>query len=229
MQMVTRVAASRRPPLHYVLQVQLVREREGAQTGPLAGQPAPHRKACRARLGRRPAPWTRPGVRPGQWCRAAAAGQSSISPQTAAIRRQIPAHRGTSRAGKETACLQATCSRLPSPAFCLPCRRSRVRIPSAALEKAEKASFGLLRSCSRLVRLRRRVPHSSQLSAGSRQRRRRRRGSIQRAGRPLLHRSRAVRQRRSADQRARGTGSPPANAPTAASNTGGALGDTRRT
>jgi nucleotide-binding universal stress UspA family protein len=39
-------------------------------------------------------------------------------------------------ASLETGCLQAHCGPFPSSAFCLPCRRSRVRIPSAASEKA---------------------------------------------------------------------------------------------
>ena len=36
---------------------------------------------------------------------------------------------------QETACLQARCGPWPPPTFFLPCRRSRVRIPSAALRK----------------------------------------------------------------------------------------------
>jgi hypothetical protein len=49
------------------------------------------------------------------------------------MKSQTPGRRAEAR---ETACLQARCTPRPSPAFCLPCRRSWVRIPSAALGKA---------------------------------------------------------------------------------------------
>jgi hypothetical protein len=83
---------------------------------------------------------------------AMAACWSSISPQAAVIRREIP---DTGAAGRHTrtAGLQAPCDPSPSPTLCLPCRRSWVRIPSAALEKTCFLQAFCMRR--RLVRLRR--------------------------------------------------------------------------
>ena len=81
---------------------------------------------------------------PNPWC--AVGARSSFSPQTSVNRRdsQTP---GVSHASEKQRVLQAVCDRGPSPTFCLPCRRSRVRIPSAALEKACVCrSFSLLQS-----------------------------------------------------------------------------------
>jgi hypothetical protein len=78
---------------------------------------------------RKEAPCLRPAR--GRW---PLAGPQSVlkSPQFGVKSR----HFGASRADKETTCLQARCGPHRSRTLCLPCRRSWVRIPSAALEKA---------------------------------------------------------------------------------------------
>jgi hypothetical protein len=60
--------------------------------------------------------------------------RSSISPQTPVNRREYPDIQW-SPYGRETTCLQASCGPELCPTFCLPCRRSWVRIPSAASRK----------------------------------------------------------------------------------------------
>jgi ribosomal protein L37AE/L43A len=61
---------------------------------------------------------------------------------------------GLPAGARETACLQARCGPGPSLTFCLPCRRSRVRIPSAALRKGLQNGVlsGALSSPERLSR-----------------------------------------------------------------------------
>jgi hypothetical protein len=101
-----------------------------------AGRPA----LLRARPRDRPLPdrvqgpcqsWTRPGCAPprGVGPRPLARSQSVLKPPQFGVKSRKSWH---SRARPRNPCLQATCSRLPAPMLCLPCRRSWVRIPSAA-------------------------------------------------------------------------------------------------
>jgi hypothetical protein len=66
------------------------------------------------------------------------------------VKSQTPGPRADAQ---ETVCLQARCGPWPCPTFFLPCRRSRVRIPSAAFERSAFAGLFCMRS--RLERLRR--------------------------------------------------------------------------
>ena len=96
-------------------------------------------------------PWTRGASRPrGVRPRSLARPQSVLkSPQFGVKSR----HSGVAAGQGNRRVLQARCGPRRSLTFCLPCRRSRVRIPSAALENTCICrSFGL---GSRVVRLRR--------------------------------------------------------------------------
>ena len=96
--------------------------------------------------------------------RETAAGRIDVSPVSVRNSRDFavnPRHSATPPREAEVAHLQGHSAHAPSPTSCLPCRRSWVRIPSAASKErpAKRRSFcplgrglsGIHRSCSRMA------------------------------------------------------------------------------